>query len=143
MIRLIQGIGTLLGFGIIRVSGLSMVPALEDGDFLLFRPLSPASHPSPGRIVIVRHQRLGTIVKLLGEETRPGYFRLHGLSPLSTDSNHMGDVERQTIIGQAVLRIGRHGASSLGVNWRGQRSGLRLVGLDVKNDKKQGRHQDE
>lgn len=116
MIRLIQGIGTLLGFGIIRVSGLSMGPALADGDFVLFRRLSPADIPSPGTIVIVRHQRLGTIIKLLGEETTPGQFRLRGLSALSMDSNHMGNVARQDIIGQAVLRIGRYGVSSLGVS---------------------------
>lgn len=113
MIRLVQGIGALLGFGIVRVSGLSMVPALENGDFVLFRRLSPAEQPSPGTIVVVRHQRLGTIVKLLGEETRPGRFKLHGLSALSMDSNHMGNAARQDIIGPAVLRIGRHGTSGL------------------------------
>ena len=113
MIRLAQGIGTLLGFGIIRVAGLSMVPTLQDGDFILFRRLSADDSPSPGRIVIVRHQRLGTIVKLLEEETRPDRFRLSGLSALSVDSSHMGNVARQDIIGQAVLRIGRHGTSRL------------------------------
>ncbi len=92
-----------------------MVPVLEDGDFVLFCRLSPINNPSAGRIVIVRHQRLGTIIKLLGEEVRPGHFRLHGLSPLSTDSNHMGDVGREDMIGCAVLRIGHHGVSSLGM----------------------------
>lgn len=116
MIDLIQGIGTLPGFGIVRVSGLSMRPALEDGDFVLFRRLSAADNPFPGMIVIIRHQRLGTIVKLLGQEARPGHFGLHGLSALSTDSNHLGRAERQDIIGQAVLRIWRHGVSGLRVN---------------------------
>ena len=107
----------LPGFGIMRVAGLSMGPALEDGDFVLFRWLSAVDHPSSGTIVIVRHQHLGTIVKLLGEETKPGRFRLHGLSALSMDSNHMGDTARRQIIGQAILRIGRHGVSRLRVNW--------------------------
>lgn len=114
MIRLFQGIGDLLGFGIVRVSGLSMVPALEDGDFVLFHRLSADHGLSPGVIVVVRHQRLGTIVKLLGEEAAPGRFRLHGLSALSTDSRHMGNTARQDIIGRAVLRIGPHGATGLG-----------------------------
>lgn len=142
--RLVQGIGALLGFGMIRVSGLSMGPVLEDGDFVLFHRFSPRDQPSPGAIVIVRHQRLGTIVKLLGEETRPGEFRLRGLSALSMDTNHMGTVARQDIVGQAILRIGRHDTSGLRHLQRlGLQSGLGLVGLDVKNDKKQSRHQDE
>ncbi|MXW40868.1 MAG: hypothetical protein F4Z75_06985 [Synechococcus sp. SB0668_bin_15] len=144
MIRLFQGIGALLGFGIVRVSGLSMAPALEDGDFVLFRRLSADDGPSPGLIVVVRHRRLGTIIKLLGKETAPGQFRLHGLSALSTDSRHMGNTARQEIIGQAVLRIGANGMSRLRPPERwSPGSGLRLVGLDVKNDEKQGRHQDE
>ncbi|SAY39345.1 S24/S26 family peptidase [Candidatus Synechococcus spongiarum] len=114
MIHLIQGIGALLGFGIVRVSGLSMVPALEDGDFVLFRRLSADHGLSPGVIVVVRHQRLGTIVKLLGEEAAPGHFKLHGLSALSMGSHHMGNTARQNIIGLAVLRIGTHGTSRLG-----------------------------
>ena len=114
MIRLVQGIGALLGFGIVRVSGLSMVPALENGDFVLFRRLSADHSLSPGVVVVVRHQRLGTIVKLLGEETAPGQFRLHGLSALSMSSHHMGNTARQDIIGQAVLRIGPHGTTRLG-----------------------------
>ena len=114
MIRLVQGIGALLGFGIVRVSELSMVPALEDGDFVLFRRLSADHGLSPGVIVVVRHQRLGTMVKMLGEEAAPGQFRLHGLSALSTDSNHMGNTARQDVIGQAVLRIGPHGTTRLG-----------------------------
>ena len=113
MIRLIQGIGALLGLGIVRVSGLSMVPALEDGDFVVFRRLSADHRLSPGVVVAVRHQRLGTIIKLLGEEATPGQFRLHGLSALSMDSRHMGNAARQDIIGQALLRIGPHGTTRL------------------------------
>ena len=113
MIRLVQAVGALLGFGIVRVSGLSMVPALADGDFVLFRRLSADHSPSPGAIVVVRHQRLGVIVKLLGEEATPGQFRLHGLSVLSMDSRHMGNAARQDIIGRAVLRIGPHGTTRL------------------------------
>lgn len=115
LIRPIQGIVTLLGFGIVRVSGLSMVPTLEDGDFVLFRRFRTGERPSPGTIVIVRHQFLGTIIKLLDQETKPGQFRLRGLSALSTDSNHMGSAARQDIMGQAVLRIWRHGVSGLRV----------------------------
>ena len=135
MRRLLQGVGTLLGFGIIRVSGPSMAPALQDGDFVLFRRLSAADNPCPGAIVIVRHQHLGTIIKLLGKETGLGQFSLHGLSAMSMASNHMGAVARQNIIGQAVLRIGSASGS--------RQSGLGLVGLDVKDNQEKGRHQDE
>lgn len=116
MIHLIQGIVPLPGCGIVRVSGLSMAPVLEDGDFVLFRRFSPGESPSPGAIVIVRHRRLGTIIKLLDQETRQGRFRLRGLSALSTDSHHLGDAARQDIIGRAVLRIWRHGVSRLKVS---------------------------
>lgn len=116
MIRLIQSIVPLPGFGIVRVSGLSMAPALEDGDFVLFRRFSPGERPSPGTIVIVRHRRLGTIIKLVDQEAKSGRFRLRGVSALSTDSRHLGDAELQDIIGRAVLRIGRHGVSRLRVS---------------------------
>ncbi|MYG64446.1 MAG: peptidase S24 [Synechococcus sp. SB0669_bin_7] len=116
LVRPIQGIVTLLGFRIVRVSGLSMVPALADGDFVLFRRFLPGESPCPGTIVIVRHRRLGIIIKLLDQETKPGHFRLRGLSALSTDSNRMGNTARQNIMGQAVLRIGRHGVSGLRVS---------------------------
>lgn len=116
MIRLIQGIVPLPGCGIVRVSGLSMAPVLEEGDFVLFRRFAPGESPSPGMIVVVRHRRLGTIIKLLDQEIGPGRFRLRGLSMLSTDSRHLGDAVRQDIIGRAVLRIWRHGVSRLRVS---------------------------
>ena len=144
MIRLVQGISALLGLGIIRVSGLSMVPVLDDGDFVVYRRRSGNHSVSPGEIVVVRHQQLGTIIKLLGEEVAPGQFRLHGLSALSMDSRRMGITTRQDIIGQAILRIGANGTTRLRRPDRSPLgSGLGLVGLDVKNDEKQGRHQDE
>ena len=111
---LVQAVGALVGLGIVRVSGLSMVPALEDGDFVVFRRLSGGDSPSPGSMVVVRHRRLGMIIKLLGEEVAPGQFRLHGLSALSMDSQRMGNTARQDVIGQVLLRVGPQGLSRAG-----------------------------
>ncbi len=109
-------IGAFLGFGIVRVSGLSMRPLLEEGDFILFHRLAATKVPKPGAIVIVHHEHLGTIVKLLGEETPSGRFKLAGLSVVSTEAAHLGQVKRQDIVGQAMVRISRHSVSPL---WAG------------------------
>lgn len=92
-----------------------MSPLLEHGDFLILRTLRTA--PTSGRIVLVKHPRLGLLIKLLGEivdgSLSPPSYSLHGINPDSISSAAMGSIGEESILAQANWKVGRKGLSSL------------------------------
>ena len=92
-------------FRLIKVSGDSMSPALQDGDIVI--TLKPRSL-RPGFIYVVNHSDLGRVIKRLGELTN-GRYTLHGDNPQSTPSSVMGTVEPSRITARAILAISSRG----------------------------------
>ena len=90
---------------IIRVSGDSMSPVLEDGDYVLIR--RPRKF-SLGRIYVVQHSDLGLIVKRLKAEEN-GRYIFEGDNPASTPSRLIAPVDPKRIRGQVVLVVGPKG----------------------------------
>jgi len=80
-----------------------MLPALEDGDYIVIK--KPRRYAS-GFIYVIDHMDLGIIVKRL-TEIDGEYLHFSGDNKASTPDALLGRVTKDRIIGRAVLRIGR------------------------------------
>lgn len=89
------------GWSLIRVRGESMAPLLPSDSFCLFRR---ASGLDRGDIVLVRHPRLGSIVKLI-QRIDGKKIWLEGVSQQSTSTASLGAVSAGEILGRLVLKI--------------------------------------
>jgi len=81
-----------------------MVPALKSGDFVLSfaRVFSPYK---ANDIVVVRHPKLGNIIKRIQKIDSNKRVRLIGDNALSTSSDEIGWQEPDTVLGRVVWRI--------------------------------------
>ncbi|PID77085.1 MAG: peptidase S24 [Deltaproteobacteria bacterium] len=87
---------------IFRVSGGSMSPALNHGDYVL------ASRwflkPEAGRLVVVRHGKLGIIVKRIAEKTSQGFW-LKSDNALGSSTSSMGMISYGQLMGTVFFII--------------------------------------
>jgi hypothetical protein len=95
-----------------RVGGQSMSPTLEDGDFVLALAAPWLGRVRCGDVVLVRHRRLGLIVKRVVHLDHSGWLKLAGDSAASCSSESMGRVQRRAVLGRAVLRIAPRGSGN-------------------------------
>ncbi len=94
------------GWRLIRVTGRSMTPLLDDGDYAVVR--LGQSHRPPlqaGDVVLVDHPAYGAIVKCIGPPGPDGRVPLYGLSPESTSAEALGTVPPDRIRGRVRWRI--------------------------------------
>jgi len=97
-------------FQLYRVKGPSMTPTLSAGDVLLLRRRQAVK----GDVVVVSHDRYGTIVKRIDDDGN-----LSGDGPESTSEDDLGRYETATLIGIAVLAITPSGLRRLSVRRSG------------------------
>ena len=98
-------------FSLIGIRGLSMAPTLQDGDIVIaLNSRFRLSGPVTGDVVIVDHPHLGFIVKRVsGVNVQTGAVSLAGDGGLSTDSESIGYVTADRVLGRAIIRIPRTG----------------------------------
>lgn len=106
-------LGTATAIGTLRltrayaVAGDSMLPALQDGDYVQGLRLPPGWLPGPGAIVVARRPdrpAIGVIKRVAGREA-DGRLRLAGDNPAaSTDSRHFGPVAPSAVEALIWLR---------------------------------------
>ena len=90
---------------LVKVTGNSMSPTLQDGDYVITKkPRRLAS----GLIYVIDHSELGRIIKRLGDTKHDRCFFI-GDNPSSTPSTIIGAVERSRIIGQVIWVISKSG----------------------------------
>lgn len=106
-------IGAVFGLGIVRISGPSMQPLFADGDYLIFRRIGKSDTPASlaGQSIIVRHPQFGQILKAAIPAKTPGKVALKGMSILSTEADHLGEVGMETVLGVGTVRISPRGLS--------------------------------
>lgn len=95
---------------VLRVTGASMAPTFSDGDFVV--ALSDdvcARPPALGAVVIVRHPRLGLLVKRVLDVDSEGRVKVGGDNPMSTSSRDLGRFESSQVLGRVLLRIPKQG----------------------------------
>jgi hypothetical protein len=80
-----------------------MVPLLAEGDFVLatdwYRLFGP---PRPGDLVVFRHAVHGVLVKQVEGVLPGGTLVVRGTRPVSLDSQEIGPVPAEDVLGKAV-----------------------------------------
>ena len=90
---------------VIKVTGDSLTPIIEEGDFVLVLKI-PFFFLHSGDIIVFRHDTYGTMIKLVeGVSRKEGTVFAVGTHSLSTDSRAFGPVSRKDIIGKVVWRV--------------------------------------
>jgi len=90
---------------VIKVTGDSLSPIIEEGDFVLVLKI-PFFFLHRGDIIVFRHNTYGLMIKMVEAVSRDeGTVFVIGTHPFSTDSRSFGPVPKRNIIGKVILRI--------------------------------------
>jgi nickel-type superoxide dismutase maturation protease len=97
----------VIGFGLYKVTGDSMLPNYCPGDYVLtWRPARRSL--KSGDVVVVDHPRFGNIIKRIQQVLDPVTFTISGdNTTASTDSTDLGPVSIEQVRGKVVWRIAR------------------------------------
>ncbi len=89
-----------------KVSGHSLWPLYEDGDYVLALHPGLAGAIKPGDVVVFRHPAYGIMIKQV-ESVLPGNQHLYvvGTHQRSTDSRDFGPISPRSVIGKVVWHI--------------------------------------
>lgn len=91
---------------LIKVSGESMIPHLDNGDYVIVS--SWGMNISIGNVVVVEHPVYHRIIKRVVQVFPNGELWLSGENKRSLSSEQLGRVQPETIIGKVVMRIKKH-----------------------------------
>jgi Peptidase S24-like len=94
----------------VRVRGVSMSPALGDGDFVLVASGRFCGPARVGSVVLVAHPQLGMLLKRIVAHDCQRRVKLQGDNALSIASEDLGYMPADSVAGKAILRIARSGA---------------------------------
>jgi phage repressor protein C with HTH and peptisase S24 domain len=98
---------SLFGWTLARVHGDSMAPTLQHGDYVIAR----RSQVRAGAIMLVRHPRLGLLVKRISAVASDGGFRLAGDNPMSASGQTLGQLDTGVWCAAVRWRISPAGTS--------------------------------
>ena len=96
-------------FQIIKVSGRSLLPDYQEGDFVLVGK-APRCLCSvrQGDVVVFRHPSHGKMIKKVARVSPDGeVFHVVGTHENSVDSRHFGGVRKGELIGKVIWHIRR------------------------------------
>ncbi len=93
---------------LLKVSGNSLLPSFQDGDYVLAVHPRLAGRIKPGDVLVFRQMIYGTLIKR-GERLGPGRDELFvvGTYDGSVDSRDFGAIKRRDIIGKVIWHIKR------------------------------------
>ncbi|MSV39175.1 MAG: hypothetical protein F2893_01785 [Actinobacteria bacterium] len=93
-------------FGTVKVSGDSMAPTYNDGDWLcvLWMPEPPTRAPLGSIAVIEREERPGIFLIKRIQKAHAGNYWVEGDNSDSTDSRNWGWITPQEIVGRVLFR---------------------------------------
>ena len=91
---------------LVKVTGQSMSPTLEDGDYVITK--KPRQYRA-GLIYVINHIDLGRIIKRLQDTKHDRCFFIGDKPNASTPSSLIGAVEKERIVGQVIWVIGKSG----------------------------------
>ena len=96
-------------FRILRVSGDSLMPTYQDGDFVIVSkiPLFFRS-PRPGDVIVFQHAHYGVLIKKVAQVVAGGErLFVVGTHEHSVDSRRFGAIDRRDVLGKVVGHIPR------------------------------------
>lgn len=94
---------------LVRVSGDSLTPEYQDGDFVLTLKIPiQLAWPRPGDTLVFRHPVYGTLIKKVERSEPPQrHIFVTGVHPHSVDSRRFGPIGPQDVIGKVIWHIRR------------------------------------
>ncbi len=100
---------------IIRVTGNSLSPEFQEGDFVVLVTLAWRSLRNPflfnslkrGDVLVFRHNQYGTMIKKFDHFQGDDQLYVTGTHPHSVDSTQFGPIEKETLIGKVLWHIPR------------------------------------
>lgn len=101
---------------IMRVSGNSLAPGIQEGDFVVIVKipfLLRINRLREDDVVVFRHPAYGVMMKRIHYFTpQDGGIYVYGTHPSSVDSRHFGPIRQEDIIGKVIWHIpGRRAAA--------------------------------
>lgn len=91
---------------ILRISGDSLVPDYQQGDFVLVCRIPFVFGPlKPGQIVAFRHPDHGTMIKEVAALLPDDRLFVIGTGRHSVDSRRFGPIGRDTLIGRVIWHL--------------------------------------
>ena len=93
--------------GLLRISGRSLAPRYQDGDFVLVSKVPVWLHGvSPGDVIVFKHPTYGTLVKQVERlEAESGEIFVLGSVPESVDSRRFGGIKMEAVLGKVIALI--------------------------------------
>jgi signal peptidase I len=98
-------------FKLLKVSGESLSPAYQDGDFVLVSKIPYLfGTVRPGDVVVFRHRLYGTMIKrVVRAAPDKDEVEVIGTDDHSADSRTFGAIGRGDILGKVIWHVGRRG----------------------------------
>jgi phage repressor protein C with HTH and peptisase S24 domain len=93
---------------LLKVSGLSLWPQYDDGDYVLIAPPALAGGIRRGDIVVFHRPDTGhTTIKQVDHFLPNGALFVLGTHDHSVDSRHFGPIARTTLLGKVIWHVRR------------------------------------
>ncbi len=91
---------------VVKVSGSSLAPAYQEGDFVLVSKIPfLVRPPRTGDVVVFRRDPYGLMIKRVERVLPDGGLWVVGARPVSLDSYEFGPVSKQDVIGVVISHI--------------------------------------
>ncbi len=94
-------------FRILRVTGESLSPGYQDGDFVVLATDPRFYRIRPGEVIVFEHAQYGMLIKRVTHEL-PEEVYVAGTHEHSLDSRKLGPIERSSITGKVLWHIRRN-----------------------------------
>jgi nickel-type superoxide dismutase maturation protease len=93
----------------IRVTGDSLFPAYNEGDFVLISKIPFIFNLiKPGDVVVFEHKVYGTMIKRVAQISPDrSLYTVIGSHEFSVDSRQFGAIERKAMLGKVMWRVAR------------------------------------
>jgi nickel-type superoxide dismutase maturation protease len=93
---------------LMKVSGNSLWPLYQDGDYVLAAHPALAGNIKPGDIIVFRHPGYNTMIKQVERVLADsGEIFVIGTHDRSVDSRQFGAISRRSVLGKVIWHIKR------------------------------------
>ncbi len=89
---------------IIRVTGESLSPDYQEGDFVLLATSPLLYRIKPGDVIVFEHAQFGSLIKRV-TQALPDEVYVAGTHERSLDSSKIGPIEHSSITGKVLWHI--------------------------------------